>query len=62
MNTPIYICECGFKCYGKPQEEYHKSKICLQVKHLMSVMKARERLGHKNHDGLKVDGLVIHKI
>jgi len=62
MDVPIYTCECGFPCYSESQKEYHESKACLRMKRLTSVMHARERIGHKNHEGLEVNGMVVHKL
>ncbi len=61
LNPPLlrYRCECGFPCYSRGQESYHRDGACIAIRRLLNVMSARIRLGHYDHTGLETSGLVL---
>lgn len=56
---PRYHCECGFRCYTIDQEMYHRDGTCLAIRRMLGVIAARERLGHRDHAGIQVDGFLV---
>ena len=56
---PRYVCKCGWHCYLKEEEEYHRDGTCFQIKRLLSVIISRERSGVLDQAGLEVDGIVV---
>lgn len=56
---PLYHCECGFQCYTLDQEMYHRDGTCLSIRRMLGVIAARERLGHRDHAGIQINGFLL---
>ena len=57
-----YRCACGFPCYSEEQEIYHRQRLCLAIRRMLSVFVARERLGLCDHRGIVVGGIALRRL
>ena len=61
-RKPRFRCRCGFLCYSRGQERYHRNGLCRSLRRTLAVMAARERTGQRDHMGLVVDGISLKPI